>query len=156
MFYSLEYFRAPSDIFDIQALHSFLHRPIMPVANWFFALWPCSCLCSAGYVVFTNESGERVYSPGDTAWVLASAALVWIMIPGVGFFYSGLLRYVYRYQSFCLWGLNICNRRKNALSMIYLSVMTLAVVSFQVHIFRRRSRDSYLRYNGSGFSGASP
>jgi len=35
------------------------------------------------------------------------------MIPGVGFFYSGLLR------------------RKNALSMIYLSMMTVAVVSFQ-------------------------
>ncbi|KAF8159921.1 ammonium transporter [Crassisporium funariophilum] len=54
-----------------------------------------------------------VYNPGDIAWVLASTALVWIMIPGVGFFYSGLLR------------------RKNALSMIYLSMMTLAVVSFQ-------------------------
>jgi ammonia channel protein AmtB len=38
------------------------------------------------------------------------------MIPGVGFFYSGLLR------------------RKNALSMIYLSVMCLAVVSFQVRL----------------------
>ena len=35
------------------------------------------------------------------------------MIPGVGFFYSGLLR------------------RKNALSMIWASMMTLAVVSFQ-------------------------
>jgi ammonia channel protein AmtB len=41
-------------------------------------------------------------------------ALVWIMIPGVGFFYSGLLR------------------RKNALSMIFLSMVTVAVVSFQV------------------------
>jgi Amt family ammonium transporter len=50
---------------------------------------------------------------GDIAWELASTALVWIMIPGVGFFYSGLLR------------------RKNALSMIYLSMATLAVVSFQ-------------------------
>ena len=48
------------------------------------------------------------------AWEIAATALVWIMIPGVGFFYSGLLR------------------RKNALSMIWLSVMTLAVVSFQV------------------------
>ena len=38
------------------------------------------------------------------------------MIPGVGFFYSGLLR------------------RKNALSMIWMSMMTLAVVSFQVSI----------------------
>ena len=51
---------------------------------------------------------------GDIAWTLASTALVWIMIPGVGFFYSGLLR------------------RKNALNMIYLSMMTVAMVSFQV------------------------
>ncbi|KAL4253683.1 Ammonium transporter [Abortiporus biennis] len=54
-----------------------------------------------------------VYDLGDIAWVLASTALVWIMIPGVGFFYSGLLR------------------RKNALSMIWLCMMTIAVVSFQ-------------------------
>jgi ammonia channel protein AmtB len=48
-------------------------------------------------------------------------ALVWIMVPGVGFFYSGLLR------------------RKNALSMIYLSMMTIAVVSFQVSDYRFKS-----------------
>jgi ammonia channel protein AmtB len=53
---------------------------------------------------------------GDIAWTLASTALVWIMIPGVGFFYSGLLR------------------RKNALNMIYLSMMTVATVSFQVRL----------------------
>lgn len=40
-------------------------------------------------------------------------ALVWLMIPGVGLFYSGLLR------------------RKNALSMIFLSVAGIAVGSFQ-------------------------
>jgi Amt family ammonium transporter len=55
-----------------------------------------------------------IYNIGDIAWILTSMALVWIMIPGLGFFYSGLLR------------------RKNALSMIYLSMVTLAVVSFQV------------------------
>ncbi|KZP14478.1 ammonium transporter [Athelia psychrophila] len=60
-----------------------------------------------------NGTLAGVYNGGDIAWTLASTALVWIMIPGVGFFYSGLLR------------------RKNALSMIYLSMMTLAVVSFQ-------------------------
>jgi len=54
-----------------------------------------------------------VYNPGDIAWVIAATALVWLMIPGVGYFYSGLLR------------------RKNALSMIYLSMMCVAVVSFQ-------------------------
>ncbi|RHZ77354.1 hypothetical protein Glove_180g84 [Diversispora epigaea] len=31
-------------------------------------------------------------SSGDVAWVLASTALVWIMIPGVGYFYSGMAR----------------------------------------------------------------
>ncbi|OCH88521.1 ammonium transporter [Obba rivulosa] len=63
---------------------------------------------------FDPSSGTTwVYNLGDIAWVLASTALVWIMIPGVGFFYSGLLR------------------RKNALSMIWMSMMTLAVVSFQ-------------------------
>ena len=62
----------------------------------------------------TDQSLQGVYNPGDIAWILSSTALVWIMVPGVGFFYSGLLR------------------RKNALSMIYLSMMCLAVVSFQV------------------------
>ncbi|KAH7882832.1 ammonium transporter AmtB-like domain-containing protein [Phlebopus sp. FC_14] len=60
-----------------------------------------------------KPDGSGVYNMGDIAWTLASTALVWIMVPGVGFFYSGLLR------------------RKNALSMIYLSMMTIAVVSFQ-------------------------
>ncbi|PPQ65690.1 hypothetical protein CVT24_012108 [Panaeolus cyanescens] len=68
---------------------------------------------SGSLVVPTTGTETIVYNPGDIAWVLASTALVWIMIPGVGFFYSGLLR------------------RKNALSMMYLSMMTLAVVSFQ-------------------------
>lgn len=64
-----------------------------------------------------------VYNLGDIAWVLASTALVWIMIPGVGFFYSGLLR------------------RKNALSMIWLSMVVLATVSFQVSAPKRRRGD---------------
>lgn len=64
---------------------------------------------------FDPDTGETVvYNLGDMAWIIAAMALVWIMIPGVGFFYSGLLR------------------RKNALSMIMLSVAVLAVVSFQV------------------------
>ncbi|KAG8720720.1 hypothetical protein FRC08_018336 [Ceratobasidium sp. 394] len=54
-----------------------------------------------------------IYNLGDIAWVLCSTALVMIMIPGVGFFYSGLLR------------------RKNALSMIYFSMISVAVASLQ-------------------------
>jgi ammonium transporter, Amt family len=56
------------------------------------------------------------YTTGDVAWVLASTALVWLMIPGVGFFYSGLAR------------------RKSALSLIWLSLMSISVVSFQVSL----------------------
>lgn len=53
------------------------------------------------------------YESGDIAWMITSTALVLLMIPGVGFFYSGLAR------------------RKSALSLIWLSVMATAVVSFQ-------------------------
>jgi len=57
-----------------------------------------------------------VYNIGDIAWVLTSTALVWLMIPGVGFFYSGLLR------------------RKNALSQLWLAMVGIGVVSFQVSL----------------------
>jgi len=46
-------------------------------------------------LIWTDAAGNTgVYNPGDIAWVLASTALVFIMVPGVGFFYSGLLRCV--------------------------------------------------------------
>lgn len=45
--------------------------------------------------------------------VIVATALVWLMIPGLGLFYSGLLR------------------RKNALSMLFLSLVGIAVASFQ-------------------------
>ncbi|KAJ5902142.1 Ammonium transporter 1 [Penicillium taxi] len=53
------------------------------------------------------------YNAGDIAWVITSSALVLLMIPGVGFFYSGLAR------------------RKSALSLIWLSIMSCGVVTFQ-------------------------
>jgi Amt family ammonium transporter len=56
-------------------------------------------------------------SSGDTAWLLASTALVMIMTPGVGFFYGGLVR------------------RKNLVSMITLSLVAFALVSLQWVLF---------------------
>lgn len=53
---------------------------------------------------------------------MISTALVLLMVPGVGFFYSGLAR------------------RKSALSLIWLSMMATAVVSFQVRSFLNLSR----------------
>ena len=48
---------------------------------------------------------------GDTAWMLASTALVMIMLPGLALFYGGLVR------------------RKNVLSTIMQSFFGLALVS---------------------------
>ena len=50
---------------------------------------------------------------GDTAWLLASAALVMIMTPALGFFYGGLVR------------------RKNVLSTIMHSFFILCLISVQ-------------------------
>ena len=50
---------------------------------------------------------------GDTAWVLASTALVMLMTPALGFFYGGLVR------------------RKNVLSTIMHSFFILALISVQ-------------------------
>lgn len=60
-----------------------------------------------------HEDLNKYYQTGNIAWVLISTALVLLMIPGVGFFYSGLAR------------------RKSALSLIWLTMMATAVVSFQ-------------------------
>src|SRR5256885_13427488 len=50
---------------------------------------------------------------GDTAWVLASAALVMLMTPALGFFYGGLVR------------------RKNGLSTIMHSFFILCLINVQ-------------------------
>ncbi|PMD36893.1 putative ammonium transporter [Hyaloscypha variabilis F] len=60
-----------------------------------------------------TENCNIYYESGDIAWMLTSSALVLLMIPGVGFFYSGLAR------------------RKSALSLIWLSCMSVGVVTFQ-------------------------
>jgi Amt family ammonium transporter len=51
------------------------------------------------------------FSAGDTAWVLVSAALVMLMIPGLALFYGGMVRV------------------KSALNMLMMSVTCLAVVT---------------------------
>src|SRR3954471_14377663 len=48
---------------------------------------------------------------GDTAWVLASAALVLLMTPGLAFFYGGMVR------------------AKSVLNMLMMSFVTIGVVS---------------------------
>ena len=70
----------------------------------------------AGDIVWkTNPDGRQfTYNLGDISWVLSSVGNVFILAAGVGFFYSGLLR------------------RKNALSALYVSMASIAVVTIEV------------------------
>ncbi|RUP52095.1 ammonium transporter AmtB-like domain-containing protein, partial [Jimgerdemannia flammicorona] len=65
----------------------------------------------------SNTTTLPTYNPGDISWVLTSTAFVWLMIPGIGYFYSGL------------------SRSKNALSLIIISVLSVAIVSVQWFIW---------------------
>jgi Amt family ammonium transporter len=56
---------------------------------------------------------EEPISAADNAWVLISAALVLIMIPGVGLFYGGMVR------------------KKNAISTIIFSFAIMGIISLQ-------------------------
>ncbi len=86
-------------------------------------------------MIVTIDGTSTVYNIGDLAFVICATALVFIMIPGVGFFYSGLLR------------------RKNALSMIWTSMLSIAVVSFQVCPLHPVSLTFALTRSNSGSSG---
>src|SRR6266496_3866116 len=55
--------------------------------------------------------------PGDTAWMLASTALVMLMVPGLALFYGGMVR------------------RKNILGTMMHSMVALSVVGIQWVLF---------------------
>lgn len=62
------------------------------------------------FQTFTSvvSAGNPQIDSGDTAWLIVATAMVMLMIPGVGFFYGGMVR------------------KKNALSTIMLVFATLA------------------------------
>ncbi|RMZ77523.1 hypothetical protein DV737_g4360, partial [Chaetothyriales sp. CBS 132003] len=73
---------------------------------------PTVCTTATGGDSLTQDLNV-FYNAGDIAWMITATALVLLMIPGVGFFYSGLAR------------------RKSALSLIWLSIAATALISFQ-------------------------
>jgi Amt family ammonium transporter len=73
----------------------------------FLALWGASKLALAADAVVP------VINTGDTAWVLLSAAFVFLMTPGLAFFYGGLVR------------------KKNMLSVLMQCFMLMCVITLQ-------------------------
>ena len=61
----------------------------------------------------TGSADSGTINAADNAWVLVSAALVLIMIPGVGLFYGGMVR------------------KKNAISTIIFSFAIMGIISLQ-------------------------
>jgi len=76
----------------------------------------CSLLLLAVLLVVLTGAGSAdtgTINAADNAWVLISAALVLIMIPGVGLFYGGMVR------------------KKNAISTIIFSFAIMGIISLQ-------------------------
>ena len=53
------------------------------------------------------------YDKANMAWIMVAGSFVWLMVPGIGLLYSGL------------------SRKKHALSLLWASIMTISVVTFQ-------------------------
>jgi Amt family ammonium transporter len=60
---------------------------------------------------FAEFDGSKVYNPADVAWILVATALVFLMTPGLAFFYGGMVH------------------RKNILSTMIKSFVATGVVS---------------------------
>jgi Amt family ammonium transporter len=60
---------------------------------------------------FTEFDGSKVYNPADIAWILVATALVFLMTPGLAFFYGGMVH------------------RKNILSTMIKSFVATGIVS---------------------------
>lgn len=73
----------------------------------------CFVLLLVALIGTASAEEASAIDSGDNAWVLTSSALVFIMIPGVGLFYGGMVR------------------GKNAISTIMLSFTILAMISLQ-------------------------
>ena len=68
-------------------------------------------------VALAADAVAPVINTGDTAWVLVSAALVFLMTPGLAFFYGGLVR------------------KKNMLSVLMQCFMLMCVITLQWVVF---------------------
>jgi Amt family ammonium transporter len=60
---------------------------------------------------FTNFDGSKAYNGADTAWIIVATALVFLMTPGLAFFYGGMVH------------------RKNVISTMIKSIVAAGVVS---------------------------
>lgn len=89
--------------------HAFDNIYTSPLPSWIPLLL---LILSVSFQPMDPSYGSE-FSAGDIGFILICMALVWLMIPGIGYFYSGMAR------------------SKNALSLIMCCVLSLVVVTVQ-------------------------
>ena len=80
--------------------------------GWSILRLALACTALSAPTAFAADPASAI-DTGDTAWVLISAALVFIMTPGLGFFYGGMVR------------------NKNVLTTIMQSFFIVAMISVE-------------------------
>ncbi|KAF2653007.1 ammonium transporter-like protein [Lophiostoma macrostomum CBS 122681] len=80
-----------------------------------------------------SENLNQWYNPGDQSYIIVASAMVLVMVPGLGFLYSGLAR------------------RKSALSMIWACMASCSVITFQWYFWGYSL--AFSQYATNGFIG---
>lgn len=79
------------------------------------------------------ENLNQWFQAGDQAYIIVASAMVLIMVPGLGFLYSGLAR------------------RKSALSMIWACMASCSIITFQWYLWGYSL--AFSQYATNGFIG---
>ncbi len=85
--------------------------------GWLFGVTGFLVLMGISKLALAADAVVPIINTGDTAWVLLSAALVFLMTPGLAFFYGGLVR------------------KKNMLSVLMQCFMLMCIITLQWVIF---------------------
>src|SRR5918995_1833191 len=75
-----------------------------------FLILGAIALAAAFIPAVTNFDGSKAYSSADIAWIIVATALVFLMTPGLAFFYGGMVH------------------RKNVISTMIKSIVAAGVV----------------------------
>ena len=101
---------------------------------WFGLVWFGLVWQRLTFIPFPgNENLNQWYQSGDQAFILISSCLVLLMVPGIAFLYSGLAR------------------RKSALSMLWVVMMSFSVIVFQWYFWGYSL--AFGQNSGNGFIG---
>jgi Amt family ammonium transporter len=85
--------------------------------KWFWGMTGFMVFTGGAKLALAADAIAPVINTGDTAWVLLSAGLVFLMTPGLAFFYGGLVR------------------KKNMLSVLMQCFMLMCIITLQWVIF---------------------